>query len=312
VGIDFCPVCALLRAAGNDSALNEALNPRSDSERNSAETEVGLVPRLREGARSTTQHIPAGIVSRFENYEVMLDEDGKPIELGRGAMGITYKAFDRDLRFPVTLKVISEKYVGDESAKLRFLREARAAAKVRHPNVGSVFHLGSSSGEYFYVMEFVEGETLESLIKRSGRLEVKLALEIASQVAAGLEAIHEQQLIHRDIKPTNIVVSLKDDGRVTAKIIDLGLAKEVTQAGSQSAISSLGACAGTPAFASPEQLAGLSLDVRSDLYSLGVTLWQMLAGQVPFSGSKVRLSFSRRSRRSRLLSTQGIPLQHKT
>jgi serine/threonine protein kinase/Tfp pilus assembly protein PilF len=290
VGIDFCPVCVLRRAGGNDSGLKEAITTGPDSEHYSADTEVGLARVLRspartdeEGseARSTTRRI----VSRFENYEVMLDQDGQPVELGRGAMGITYKAFDSDLRFPVTLKVVSEKYVGDESTKLRFLREARAAAKVRHPNVGSVFHLGSSGGEYFYVMEFVEGETLESLIKRSGRLEVKLALEIAAQVAAGLEAIHEQQLIHRDIKPTNIVVRLKEDGRVTAKIIDLGLAKEVTEAGSQSAISNLGAFAGTPAYASPEQLAGLGLDIRSDLYSLGVTLWEMLAGQAPFSGS---------------------------
>lgn len=298
-GIDFCPVCALLRAAGNDSGLKEALNPAPDS----AETEAGLVPRPREGTRSTTRRI----VSRFENYEVMLDRDGKPIELGRGAMGITYKAFDSDLRFPVTLKVISEKYVGDESAKLRFLREARAAAKVRHPNVGSVFHLGSSGGEYFYVMEFVEGETLESLIKRSGRLEVKLALEIASQVAAGLEAIHEQQLIHRDIKPTNIVVRLKEDGRVTAKIIDLGLAKEATEAGSESAISNLGAFAGTPAFASPEQLTGLSLDIRSDLYSLGVTLWQMVAGQVPFSGSAAEVTQQHQRDRLPLEQLEGLP-----
>jgi serine/threonine protein kinase len=200
-------------------------------------------------------------------------------------MGITYKAFDSDLRFPVTLKVISEKHVGDESAGLRFLRVARAAAKVRHPNVASVFHLGRSADEYFYVMEFVEGETLDSLIKRSGRLEAKLALEITSQVAAGLEAVHQQKLVHRDIKPANIVVKLKDDGHVTAKIIDLGLAKEVTEAGSQSAISSSETFAGTPAFASPEQLAGLGLDIRSDLYSLGVMLWEMLAGRAPFSGS---------------------------
>ena len=165
----------------------------------------------------------------------MLDQDGKPIELGRGAMGITYKAFDIDLRFPVTLKIISEKYVGNESARLRFLREARAAAKVRHPNVASVFHLGRSGGEYFYVMEFVEGEPLESLIKRSGRLQVKLALEITSQVAAGLEAVHEQKLVHGDIKPTNIMVSLKDDGRVRAKIIDLGLAKGISEPGAESA-----------------------------------------------------------------------------
>jgi serine/threonine protein kinase len=221
----------------------------------------------------------------------MLDQDGKPIELGRSAMGITYKAFDSNLRLPVTLKVISEKYVGDESARLRFLREARRAAKVRHPNVASIFHLGRSGEEYFYVMEFLEGETLESLIRRSGRLEVKLALEITSQVAAGLEALHEQKLIHRDIKPTNIVVRLKDDGRVTAKIIDLGLAKDLAEPGFQSAISTQRTFVGTPAFASPEQFAGLGPDIRSDLYSLGVTLWVMLAGQVPFSGSATEATY---------------------
>ena len=156
-------------------------------------------------------------------------EDGKPVELGRGAMGVTYKAFDVDLRCPVTLKVISEKYLGDESARLRFLREARAAASVRHPNVASVFHLGRSGENYFYAMEFVEGETLENLIKRSGRLEVKLALEIATQVAAGLAAVHKQKLVHRDIKPSNIMVSLEEGGAVTAKIIDLGLAKAVNE-----------------------------------------------------------------------------------
>jgi serine/threonine protein kinase/Flp pilus assembly protein TadD len=219
----------------------------------------------------------------------MLDQDGEPIELGRGAMGITYKAFDTDLRFPVTLKVISEKYVGDESARLRFLREARAAAKVRHPNVASVLHLGRTGSGYFYAMEFVEGETLENLLKRSGRLEVRLALEITSQVAAGLDAIYDHKLVHRDIKPTNIMVRLKDEGRVTAKIIDLGLAKGVSEFGSESEISTPGAFAGTPAFASPEQFAGLGADIRSDLYSLGVTLWEMLAGQLPFRGSPSEL-----------------------
>src|SRR6201984_3677811 len=102
-------------------------------------------------------------------------------ELGRGAMGVTYKAFDINLHCPVTLKVISERYLGDESARLRFLREARAAASVRHPNVASVFHLGSIGQNYFYAMEFVEGETLEKLIRRSGRVEIKLALQIATQ-----------------------------------------------------------------------------------------------------------------------------------
>jgi serine/threonine protein kinase/tetratricopeptide (TPR) repeat protein len=288
-GLDFCPVCALLRAGDHDSAPGEPLGSVSDSGRVSAETE----PRLK--------------VRRFENYEVMLDQDAKPIELGRSAMGVTYKAFDIDLRLPVTLKIITEKYVGDESARLRFLREARAAAKVRHPNVASVFHLGRSGGEYFYVMESVEGETLESLIKRSGRLEVKLALEITSQVAAGLEAVHEQKLVHRDIKPTNIMVNLKERGWLTAKIIDLGLAKGVSEPGAESAISNPGTLAGTPAFASPEQLAGLGFDIRSDLYSLGVTLWEMLAGQAPFGGSSTEVIYQRQHEPLPFEQLKGLP-----
>ena len=250
---------------------------------------------------------PRSIVRRFENYEVMLDQDRNPIELGRGAMGVTYKAFDIDLRFPVTLKVISEKYVGDESARLRFLREARAAAKVRHPNVASVLHLGRTGSGYFYAMEFVEGETLESLIKRSGRLEVRLALEITSQVAAGLDAIYEHKLVHRDIKPTNIMVRLKGEGRVTAKIIDLGLAKGASELGSESEISTPGAFAGTPAFASPEQFAGLGADIRSDLYSLGVTLWEMQAGQLPFRGSPSEVMHEHQHAALPLEQLKGVP-----
>src|ERR1700738_750014 len=172
---------------------------------------------------------PEQAVQRFEHYELVTGEDEKPVELGRGAMGVTYKAFDIDLHCPVTLKVISARYLNDESARLRFLREARAAAKLRHSNVASVLHLGRTGSSYFYAMEFVEGETLEKLIKRSGRLDVKLALEIATQVAAGLAAVHEQNLVHRDIKPTNIMVSLKEEQSVTAKIIDLGLGKTLEE-----------------------------------------------------------------------------------
>ena len=199
--LEFCPVCMLRKglAGGVESG----------------ETSV------EETVRPTSDEPP----KRFEHYELVTGEDGKPVELGRGAMGVTYKALDVDLRCPVTLKVISERYLGDESARLRFLREARAATSVRHTNVASVLHLGRTGSSYFYAMEFVEGETLENLIKRSGRMEVKLALEIAMQVAAGLATIHKQKLVHRDIKPSNIMVSLEQGGTVTAKIIDLGLAK---------------------------------------------------------------------------------------
>ena len=112
-------------------------------------------------------------------------------------------------------------------------------------------------------MEFIEGQTLDSFIRCSGRLQIKLALDIATQVAGGLAAVHEQHLVHRDIKPSNIMVRLKEEGGVTAKIIDLGLAKTLDESASEAGISSPGAFAGTPAFASPEQFAGVGMDIRS-------------------------------------------------
>jgi predicted ATPase len=238
---------------------------------------------------------------------VILDEAGRPIELGRGAMGVTYKARDVDLLCPVTLKVISERYLGDESARLRFLREARAAASVRHPNVASVFYLGRTGSSYFYAMEFVKGETLEHLIRRSGRVETKLALEITAQVAAGLAAVHEQKLVHRDIKPSNIMVNLEEGGAVTAKIIDLDLAKSLHEPGSQAAISTPEAFAGTPEFASPERFAGIGADVRSDLYSLGVTLWEMVTGKVPFRGTYGEVMYQHQHAALPLEQLEGVP-----
>ena len=145
-------------------------------------------------------------------------------------------------------------------------------------------------------MEFVEGETPDNLIKRSGPLEVKCALEITMQVGAGLAAVHKKKLVHRDIKPSNIMVSFEEEGVVTAKIIDLGLAKAIDESGAQSTISASGAFAGTPEFASPEQIVGGEVDIRSDLYSLGVSLWQMLTGHVPFRGYGCRSHVSASAR----------------
>jgi serine/threonine protein kinase len=271
---EFCAVCMLRRAFAAESAVPG---------------ESGSVTAS--PAAGTGEADGRSQVRRFENYEVTLDADGSPIELGRGAMGVTYKALDVDLRCPVAVKVISERYLGDESARLRFLREARAAASVRHANVASVFHLGRTGHNYFYAMEFVHGETLENLIRRSGRLEIELALEITTQVAAGLVAVHNQKLVHRDIKPSNIMVSLEEGRASIVKIIDLGLAKSAAEAHSETAISTPGAFVGTPEFASPEQFAGLSVDIRSDLYSLGATLWQMVTGHTPFQGTSAELMY---------------------
>jgi hypothetical protein len=267
--MELCPVCMLRQGLAGGAESGESSASEDTVERTTLEQAV----------------------QRFEHYELVTGEDGKPVELGRGAMGVTYKAFDIDLHCPVTLKVISERYVGDESSRLRFLREARAAASVRHPNVASVFHLGRTGGSYFYAMEFVEGETLENLIKRSGKLEVRPALEIATQVAAGLAAVHKQKLVHRDIKPSNIMVALEEGGAITAKIIDLGLAKPAPDAPVEAAISTPGAFAGTPAFASPEQFAGIGVDIRSDLYSLGLVLWKMVTGHVLFKGSPAEVMY---------------------
>src|SRR6202007_3165888 len=139
--MEFCPVCMIRKGLASgvqcgESSTGDTLNPTLEER-----------------------------VQRFYHHELVMGSDGKPVELGRGAMGVTYKAFDVNLGCPVTLNVINERYLGDESARLRFLREARAAASVRHPNVASVFHLGRTSENYFYAMEFVEGETLENLIK---------------------------------------------------------------------------------------------------------------------------------------------------
>ena len=266
----FCPVCILRGAA---SIEPEALDLAAGSLQSFMETK------------------PARSISSFENYELTLDRDGRPIELGRGAMGITYKALDVDLHCPVALKVIAKRYLGDQSARVRFLREARAAASVRHPNVASVLHLGRIGSSYFYAMEFVEGETLERLIKRSGRVAVKLALEITRQVAAGLAAVHRQKIVHRDIKPSNIMVSFEEGGEPMAKIIDLGLAKLATDLPAEAAISMPGVFVGTPEFASPEQFAGIPVDIRSDIYSLGATLWEMLTGRAVFRGSPAEVMY---------------------
>ena len=201
------------------------------------------------------------------------------MELGRGGMGVTYKAVDTHLGCLVALKIISAQFIGNESARSLFLREARVAASVRHPNVATVFHLGESGGNYFYAMEFVDGETLGTLIHRRGRLEIELALKIMEHVAAGLTAIHKKHLVHRDIKPANIMLCREERRLENVKIIDLGLVKGVTE----DSLSMMGSFVGTPAYASPEQLAGLGTDIRSDLYSLGVTFWEMLSGNPPFT-----------------------------
>ena len=258
------------------------------------------------------ESLDPGTTRSFQHYEIFLRaDDGQPWELGRGAMGVTYKALDTNLRAPVALKVIHARHSAQPEARARFLREARIAARLRHPNIASVFHYGTMSAPApaplptlellagdespptcFYAMELVEGETLYSRLRRTGPLPPAEAVEIALGIAAALEAAEKRGLIHRDLKPANVMLAADAEGAAAVKVIDFGLAKavratdagELDEAGADGGPSTRGAFLGTLRFASPEQFDGRPLDSRADIYALGATLWTLLTGEPPHGG----------------------------
>ncbi len=265
----------------------------------------------------------------FGDFEVEQRADGSYWELGRGGMGVTYLARDKVLRRRVALKVIDTPMVstdrGWQTARERFLREARAAAALRHPNVAAVYQFGAASdrSRCFYAMELVEGETLETRVRREGPLNPKVVVEIATQIAQALIAAAAQGLIHRDLKPGNIMLKNPEEGEYagtrrrgvrkaqravpTVKIIDFGLAKAVADAGGEMDITH-GEFVGTPNFASPEQFESGPVDVRSDIYSLGATLWFALTGKTPFAGRNIEEI--RRAQKLAALPTEQLKAAH--
>lgn len=230
----------------------------------------------------------------FGEYRIARrEEDGALWELGRGAMGVTYRGYDSVLHHRVALKVIDADLAAHPRAQARFLREARAAAGLRHPNIAGVYRFGvCPDGRCYYAMELVEGETLEECVRRDGPLSVDFALEIAEQVANALLAAEKAGVVHRDLKPSNIMLvrSEDDTARPIVKVIDFGLAKAAAgTVTAQAAELTIGGFVGTPGFASPEQFdPHTPLDTRSDIFSLGATLWYLLTGNVPFLGRNLR------------------------
>ena len=266
----LCPTCLQLPA-------QPVSNAREDQSAAALDTKYIFAPSG-----------PAAL--RFAHFEVEIGRDGKPIELGRGAMGITYKAIDVALRRTVALKVIGSRLMENESLKSRFVREARAAAALRHPNIASVFYLGSTESSYFYAMELVAGNTLEEIIATQGPLDLKLALNITAQVTSALAAAHQAGIVHRDIKPANLIVSFDEKHHPIVKVIDFGLVRVTPEVSSDASLSDPGIFVGTPRYASPEQFGEGTIDIRSDLYALGITLWEMLTKTTPFSGSAVQVA----------------------
>src|SRR3954462_13407708 len=243
---------------------------------------------LRLGLDETNEVARSDPAAVFDDFEIARREDGSLWELGRGAMGVTYHATEKTLNRSVALKVIDTH--GSQAVRERFLREARAAAALRHPNVAGVFRFGAMAGgeRCYCAMELVEGETVEALVRRDGPLKVEAALEIAIQMTRALVAAAERGLVHRDLKPTNIMLTPSENApaKVEVKVIDFGLAKAAS-AGVGEMELTRGEFVGTPAFASPEQFAGGAIDARTDIYALGVTLWYALAGRLPFAGRTI-------------------------
>jgi hypothetical protein len=197
-------------------------------------------------------------------------------ELGRGAMGVVYRATDIMLDRTVALKELPARLAADIEYVERFRREARALAKLTHPNIVQVYDLSEQDGHIWMALEFVDGGTLEDLLEREGTLAPEQAASIISQAAAGLELAHSRGIYHRDIKPSNILITSDR----TAKISDFGIAKLARS----TALTQDGATLGSPAYMSPEQCSGETIDHRTDIYALGVTFYQLLAGKPPFEG----------------------------
>lgn len=222
------------------------------------------------------------IVKEISHYKIVE-------EIGKGGMGVVYKAFDTHLKRYAALKILPEKFTTDEGRKVRFFQEARAASKVSHPNIAHIYDIGEEGSISFIAMEYVEGETLRSIL-RQGKMLLQDALKIISQVADALSKAHENGIVHRDIKPENIMIT--KDGY--AKILDFGLAKiagafatipSEDEAETMTVAQTMeGTLLGTIAYMSPEQAMGKAVDAKSDIFSLGLVLYEMVTGGKAFAG----------------------------
>ena len=197
-------------------------------------------------------------------------------ELGKGGMGKVYRVEDTELKQEIALKLIRPEIATDKNTIERFRNELKTARNIRHKNVCGMFDLGEEKGAYFITMEYIRGEDLKNLIRKMGQLSTGQAIAIANQVCDGLDEAHRLGVVHRDLKPQNVMI----DTEGSARIMDFGIARSLEGKG----ITGAGVMIGTPEYMSPEQVEGKEVDPRSDIYSLGVILYEMATGRVPFEG----------------------------
>jgi serine/threonine protein kinase/thioredoxin-like negative regulator of GroEL len=232
-----------------------------------------LMAEGRPGASTDVESDPLGLEgTQIERYAV-------EAHLGGGSMGVVYRAHDTQLDRPVALKFLPPYLTAHSEAETRFVREAQSASSLDHANIATIYEIGETDdGRRFIAMAYYEGETLEERLDRRGPLPVKEAVDLATQIAEGLKAAHQAGIVHRDVKPANVMVT----GDGTVKLLDFGLAR----AAAQSDLTDPGQRVGTAAYMSPEQADGRAVDARTDLWALGVVLYELLAGERPFRGDR--------------------------
>ena len=241
---------------------------------------------------------------QFGNFDIMNDAEGRPLALGKGTFGRTYQARHRYLDTIVALKIINERYAADAGVRQRFLVEARAVARLSHPHIARLYDFGEVDGVLHYAMEYCGGGSLADQVAKHGPLGLPQVVEVGQQIAGALKCAHGAGFIHRDLKPSNIMLT-DAKGSLFAKLIDFGLVQpslpEATQSSGADQSADGGRFLGTPLFASPEQLKEEPMDIRTDLFSLGMTLWYLLLGRAPDSGSSAEIAARRLSPESYVL-----------